>query len=107
MDMAEEDFTLGYWCRSGRFWNWRLVQSYAKTPQVHPCRLPVAIHGDRGFAPLCTNLPQHRAIRQIRPCKVWERREKPNPRLLWVLTLTDCRKLTGNTNVSGRRMMVE
>ncbi len=37
---------------------WALVCLYcrascnAKTPQVRPCRLPVAIHGDQGFAPL-------------------------------------------------------
>ena len=56
------------------------------------------------FVPTSPNTVQSARFARVR----WgKRREKPNPRLLWVLTLTDCRKLTGNTNVSGRRMMVE
>jgi len=39
--------------------------NYAKTPQVHPCRLSATIHGGRSFAPLqpttAANTVQHAA----------------------------------------------
>ncbi|MFB1010828.1 MAG: hypothetical protein QMB92_05220 [Thiopseudomonas sp.] len=37
-------------------------RSYAKSPQVRPCRLCVAIHGDTSFAPLRLSALQLRAV---------------------------------------------